>query len=1348
MSKYQFVIKPGDFKAWLNEIQKLVNHINNPKGKKSRYNFLELKIKGSSRDEHSDSEFGSSYSRIPDGNYYLKYYYNGLPQTVINLYHNEIGEFVSQGKHPLFFLEKAYLCAKETKVIQLYTVAHIMRMAIHDRMNQIAYATNRDTLPVKYTLLDNTCAAVLRFKERNHSTTIAHDFKVTDRMVFLSANRDADGQLKNSGSWLFDPINNNRGSFTDVFTNGVMDTDQLRDIIDEIGIVLGIGTETPGTKGSYVVSSHEIYLARLHYNHSNETSFIDPKFRHHSDILINETPFGISSMYENAQKSYTRQKSLNYANICEFVDNKIKVEHPSLNFWRNHCYLSKDPNEIGKIDQLDQKTTFNAIVVFVEGDDAPHKHLNPEMKDIEAFNADDIQNATDYFEIMNKEELSNYAHMADCHVGISQELAQTKVILHRTMKLDIPESAFTIDFHKIFNRVKEFGPINLDNNPDGFTINTHLAYKVECDQCQNFMSPGKVINNEDTKTYQTVECATFAHQHWVCNCCFATKSFELAAVESGRVFMDNSIAPITIANYYPGVKSAVIHDIDMDLIDESGVPIFLDIYGDVNMARVVSPEGVKGFTIPMGQEFLGKLDLVMIDPLTGQENKIDNLLVDMIVPYGAFKGKNTGMGLAFERFANMSLGLQLCPDKQLDPIDGDIDAFMQRVNAIYDSSHIAYTAKVFNPKTRTFELKTITNKDKKIRFGIVNLGVTELNSEFFKVLNEYTPMKVSPMNTISYNVMGLYELDEVLRSGSYESLENSDKFSEFENTLRAYSSDPSQEYKVLKAIDIRKPPVLMLGNAIRKIDWLNFIKTHQLFVDKELEDGVCIKVKDENDIEFDFVIPPRKALFKMLNQSFGHKVLLSETLLKIIELWRIIADSPEKIDSDFIKRYRFGLLNTMRGKTGLLAKASTYVVDGVQGKSIASGFIPENTVVIGSERFWKTIHRKSVHCDVPYEEFIRRLSLPEEEHQSIQVYGTTQRDPFIWFVQALNGTRIWHPHRANRHFKHKYNIGFFEMYPLFEGIIVNVVDALYKFQSDSDGDLFRITVPLEFDIQEKLAELVNSMQNYSLLFDKSNSKINKIYQMVKWWHLKYFLKETEGNTSRGWKNEYEMKIINIPVTHTNKAYLDAVQAKKSIGPITVSAWQIFQISNYLYETKQITEDHFLAINTFYQTAVVQDGSIRSVKHVSGALNRLSIDEIAQNSHMIKDIDGKEYTAIQKVHQLIELYGYSPEIIKAFDKVVEFWMANGQVIDGKMAIDQSTKLGMLIRSMCVFLYGTKAGLGKNRDIFESFRIDEVKNTFIYKIHQNVIRFINTINDKLYIQLTFADEIKKSKKNSKF
>lgn len=846
MGEHVFMFKVGQFNHWLNLIKESAKSISSGKfGKSSKYNLVELHVRGDETDLDQNNNFGSSYNNVPLGNYYLKFFYENKPVRVVNLYHNKEGDFIANGRHPIFIseldMEKSI---EDNSPCPLYTVGQIMREAIYDVMSMIAHSCINDTKPARYDLLENACNQVMKFREIISSHTTAHALRIANRVVFLPKNVNRKGNLVNKGKWNFNPNNQlYRGSFTNVFSDPVYDIDKIESLFNQMNIKLGTGSESSGAKGSIVVDDDRFYQAKLAYPKKSELTIIDNKYRYHSTVFIRKDKEGNQiTLFNDPQKNYARMKSLVVNNLLCYVDNAKQIVGPDFSFNRHYCYLNDNKSLIGAIDQLSVKTTYNAVVVFVEGQNGKNflKELNPQGKDLSKFTNEDKEYAIKRFEELDKMSISEMADSADCNIQVSEEFANELVTLERSMNLNSDPSSFTKSFIELRTYIEKHGPYLITKDSD-INIDTHLAYSAKCPCCENEMSPAALDTSKLEPTYEFVPYATNCHTEWMCGTCGTHKTFNLTENyiqnKRGRPYEDSDMYVKTISSEYPDAMQVTCKNIDYNSVETGGLALRLDVHSPIGIARLVSKDGAKGMSVSTGRELLGSLKGNLVNPVTGKVVNLEGLKVDAIIPYGAFKGKLTGQTIAFARFCNAMLDEKLCPGEFIEEDTGKDSAdFADILNGIYDASDIQYISKAFNPESGKFEETVITNKTEgypKLRIGIVELGVTEINSEFFDVLGEENKaLKVSQMNAMAYQVMQLNELHEVLYSQSTKSLNRHENLMRMSEMVSAYKGSNEMGYPILNVQDIRKPPTFPLSSLIvSKKDWTALINEHQLFTD-------------------------------------------------------------------------------------------------------------------------------------------------------------------------------------------------------------------------------------------------------------------------------------------------------------------------------------------------------------------------------------------------------------------------------------------------------------------------------------------------------------------------------------
>lgn len=539
--------------------------------------------------------------------------------------------------------------------------------------------------------------------------------------------------------------------------------------------------------------------------------------------------------------------------------------------------------------------------------------------------------------------------------------------------------------------------------------------------------------------------------------------------------------------------------------------------------------------------------------------------------------------------------------------------------------------------------------------------------------------------------------------------------------------------------ELKKSAIIPFTTVQTKSDWRKFVETHQIFNDQRFEDDVAIKIQLDNNTNCDWIIPKKSVLLEFIYQV-GNKILLDPLMLKIIEIWSYLTNNEQKISVRKISEYRDAIADHLYGKKGLLAKVSGASVPMYQGKQISLGYMPELTAVIMDEEYWHDVHKNGndgAFADMPYVDFMHKMSLLPDHKDALHWYSHKVRHPVIWDAQSINIVSVWTKDRLNRYMLHNYNYGFYEYCPQFKnasvkGLLVNVLDGLFLQCDDSDGDMCALPSYYPAEIQNILAKIHKAGKNYDYLKSGEYPYIKTLADINLNWHVEYLMGEMYSNTSKEWNdNEFNLKFTNIPLDSLNKAYIDAVVAKKNIGVISTSGWQITEIAKYLCKHREITYKQFLAAISFYQRIIIQDGVIRSVKHDADAeIHKLTLDSLTENNkENAIQVRDKIYLPQQYLNQLIKQKGYPDDTAFVYAKILDFWRQNVALYKGKIDHRKATEIGRLIKASVVLQFGSESLLGTGQDMITCFNSKEIESLPIYKTHNKIIDLINSKEDKL-------------------
>lgn len=1326
-----FEIRESKLEAAINAIQDLLHD--------SRIeNHLKLLQRGG---EPQNFKIVEEHKRIPQGNYYLDNYdIKGELIDVIDLHINGKFQLSLKGLYPLFMVRSFINNHRKTnKTILTHTIESAIAITTIDRLKQII--DRRGNGIAKGFLIREDIKEVLKYVIQEKSFTPNNFKKNANKVVYISLKKNADGTLVNGGSWQYNSENNPHGVFADAFKDNV-DLEEFTAFTNEHNIVLGENSEQSQMKGTWVMFTPELDKAKIVLDNFRLAPVVnDDGYCYRSQCLSVDPDTGhMSNIYGNSQKVYARVKSLIAADSAPYVRNdKDKLDingNPIFN--RSKSYLHWDLDKINKYDELRKATTFNVLVVFKEGSREILNHLNPEGKDVDDYTHKEIEYYTQCFEDSLtgecRNEFSQDAHTADCHFTIAKEVADQIVTLQRTIEIECNTDNLTKEF---IDRIKEFKATGEAVVFTQHQLGEPIGYSHKCPKCDHLMSGAQA--KEDT--YIMADYVDSKQQIWKCKSC--------------DYILTNSTAVETIklnSKFKPASQIKIINI--GESIEGEGLSLQCEIDVPTNIARIVSDDGLKGMSCPTSDNYQGTISGTTHHPETGEEISMDKMKVDAIIPFGAFKGKESGMSLALARFMNAYFNTEINPEYYKNA--GAMDLFEDMLTNWWKSSDIVWERDEIVSIGKERRLRTVKTSTKDgLRFGVIEIRVTESNIEFTKMDTELYPMKVSPMNDLFYRTLGFNKLADALKKHSFGSLENLEHRQLVEHLLRVQMFNPGEGYTVIEPTELARAFEIPFTNVMSYSKWKKVLENHDFFNNDKMINGFSIPINIDG-LQVQVTFPPREVMTKLVAvNKFSNRIRLNSSLRKMFEVYSMLTRDISRVRKNNLNNLSNEISKEFDGKRGLLAQTSTYMYPGIKSKKISDGDIPTGVAVADMPGQWQYIHRNLYNGefkDLDYQEFIRRISLPTDNEDSIQVFMTLQRDPFIWYGQALNAIELWHPHKANRYFKHKIKTSFFDKYPQFKpngvgGILTNVLDGLFFFQDDSDGDLARGLLALNKEVQNMLRALNSKMRNYGLLFSGESYGAETVYQCNKWWHIKYVIEEITGNTSIAFKakDSYRLDISTISVEDRNKAIIAATNAKESVGPTTISQWTVQDIAGYMYRigmgpyrgaVQPITYEQMIDVCSLYQKALTQDGTIRSIKHVSGELNKLTLDALALNTMTVQSSsnDGEKISPRNKMHELAQVYLSKHDAGKTMEHIAEFWQNNAKVDGNKISTKKATITAKILRAFSKLTHGGKSGFGKNDNFMQYLIHDNAKYLFSYETHKSLIKLIKSIYNPVYEKLT--------------
>lgn len=1145
-------------------------------------------------------------NRIPVGNYYIEfYYYRASGQQLvgcIDLKWNENGELTKSGNHPLFCFEKTFTMLKERggKQLPLYTIEEVLRMAVKDRLKQIC--AKKAALP-EATLLAETINYVFKFSEDFIGNKENYRTKIANRVVMISKSNNK------SGTWAFDWYQNPKGNFSDALNSSEsINIDGLTEMVDYFesigsGLVLGEASEEGGRKGNLVFLNKELQELRRPGQKIYQANY--------QDIMYGEAPGqdgAVYSIYSSAGKFFARVKSFLTSDGClgdDIESFKVDEEENKL-FDRHRNYLVNDPAKHGQIDP----GTINMLVAYV----------STEQKATEM--------DQDTFRDTDKAKYSRLLNMTDCHLPISETAAETVVRVRRKITEPITEKHLSQEFKQVIAQLKEEGTCKV---PADMVI----GYRVNCEleHCQSIMTPVVGTKNDEGEIEVQEIHADRDVNEWYCDVC-------------GH-YMRAESKQVRLSNKFQSAEAIEIKAVELDDV-ESSVAIDAEIICPIATARAISVEGVKGLTLPMKQDHVGYLYGEIFNPNTCNMEEIRHMPVDMLIPLGSMKGKLSGAAVSHIRMLNALTGSSICPD-QMYRETGSIDQVNELLN---NCKKVKLHRRNYNPETEQFDWV-----EEEVHVGVVSINVTEIGDEFLKVKTDVDDMKVSYMNTLFYDWLGLHSLNHSMMKASLVDIDEAHNKEFALELMRMFYCDPDGLPEVTKADFDNKEGAINIISWLEKGEWTKALENHPLLkAGSKFENGAYYTDPRGNVIVF----PSRNAILNLVDIMNGNRVRLHGI---VKDAFRIFLDCFKPGYTRKLQSYKENIYKKLTGKQGVLARSATFVNFGCSGKEVGSGFLPPGVAVIGNKQFWNMVREQT----------------GKEEYDAINrgekdLYGTSQRDPFIWAFQALNSIQLWTVRRANQYFRDTYGINFSDVYHNFSGIMLNTLDMLYLYQTDADGDLRRVLVPFNERAQLELADLNNKMQNYDLICKSDpDSAIGKMFRRVEKWHFDYVLDEAESS-AEDFGDRLQIVVKLFKPADRNKMIIRSIKAKGNIGIITTSQWKLQALCDYLVKTEKplildpakepmpLTEDMRNSICLFYQTVFTQDGCVRSLKGTKD-LGKCSLDELANNGETTWDDPETLQPITASVREMVreeaELAGYG-DIVDPLFAVCDYWMIIGGI----------------------------------------------------------------------------------------
>lgn len=1159
--------------------------------------------------------------RVPTGNYYIEFYTYENKTNIQSVtgctdlcWNSKSGKMTRKGIMPLFLFlddfEKRNVKGKK-KDLLLVEINALLNSFILDRLEQIC--SKKKAMPDASLMSRSIDAAfnnIVKSKgnKKNFKEKVLNGVHVISKAPTIKS-KSGETWEKYSFDWM---NRKTRGQTLSDCLEGSKNTkvSEVRELIkyfeeiDDTGIILGPSSEESGQKGGYAFLNEELQRLRYPKKKNYFTTFKGLCFglKEKSNKLI----YTIYVIGENISKLYSRCKSLLGSDTSIPYDihaNKLDEEGKKI-FGRHATYLSESPEEIGKL-RLDTIQN-NMLVVYAPGNGAKAE-----------ISYEDFKNC-------DKNKYNKLLDMTDCHLAISEEAASTKMRVRRTISESITECHLTEEFKAFTERMKESN----DEKDREWNISEPIGHYHVCSSegCNSVMTPVSAFplgeENEEIKVISANENTEL----WYCECCGDNEA---------------NVVPtkINIGKKFEGAEKIIIYEAIFDPND-LGIEIFADIILPINQCRVVSEDGIKAYTNIVGRHFSGDISGRIWDPINEKYISLNNIPVDAIANNGNMKGKFSGVAISHVAAMNALTGSKIC----LDQMYKDNNSNESKINEMLSNCEkVDWTHLKYDEKKDAYIMVT-----EKVWVGIVSLSITEMGVDFSKTKTEKDPMKISHMNSKSYKDLELNDLDRAMAKSSFENIENEDNLDFTTELIKIFKSDT--EGLIELTHDEKNKPMSDFNNPEKgrinilswseKADWVDALDSHPMLQkDSKFVNGSYYRYKDVKGKERTVVFPSRKMIMRLIKPMNGDRIRIN-TLIK--NALGIYLDIFTHGYSDKIDQYKKNALKELSGKYGTLARMSTYINCGYLSKIVGSSDLPTGVVVVGSKSYWKMVKRNCKKLGMNYKDILSGKST---------LYGSRQRDPFIWALQCLGAVEVWSPERADIYFRGTENkdgtysggehwieeldedgnicrkpLSFYEKYPNFKGMMLCTLDMLYIYQEDSDGDLGRLLTPFEINTQLELKKVNEFMKDYGFLF-RSDPKaaISEVIRRSGKWHFDYVIDEALS-TSEVYPDQLKIKLSLISIFDANEGILNAIEAKGQLGTITVSEWKIHLMTDLYVAMGALTRDQALAINTYYSTIVNQEGCVKGMKNNIN-LGSFSLDNIAGNleTEWI-DRDGNEMKA--------------------------------------------------------------------------------------------------------------------------
>lgn len=673
---------------------------------------------------------------------------------------------------------------------------------------------------------------------------------------------------------------------------------------------------------------------------------------------------------------------------------------------------------------------------------------------------------------------------------------------------------------------------------------------------------GSPLKNFTLSVGEILITESLAQEKYFVRRTFQTDSLNVEVVNRGEILNFGDILAWDlegnpVLKYDLNYKDAIVEDV---VRLWNSYKIVLKVLAPLEVARLISETGLKGVTHP--RKNLGKVML--------PANLTDRVLtdVDMVIGPTSMKSETNILRLSWlalkSKLLNTPYDLTELTESELEDFVNKNTADLQKVKWFYNG----YEEEVY--------------------VGLISFSVTDLAKDC-----KSTKIRIMP-ETLKYMYLSdNKDLLNVFNRLMIYHTNAADKWM-YHEICDLYYADKEEQitYEYSDKDFLKKINNLNLSASNYLKNYSNSLSLNNIFFDP-LNTGFKVNFKN-NIIQF----PSSKIVHSMIYFADGSlyypKFVISAincliSIKQYVKFENNINNEPQAYEHVIanIKAYRKDIQKELFNKYGALSKAVSPYVLGGHLKQLVSAHVPPGITVI---------------LDGYLNHLINDFSIKHK----IRLFEIGVRNPVIWRFQ-FRPRKVWTFNDFTNYLKTK-NIEIEDVIipSMCNGSVLrNVYDTLND-KADTDGDLYPVSIPLDFEIQKSLFNYYNnhySLEPYESEWIESyvNGELNK---------NKYLLNPIP-----------EFKLHSIERTVFADLMADASIAKSKIGTATIDLWRFHAACEVFYHTNQITLDE-LRFLQFIFSKIVQDSVVEGVKHVKGGSSGydiFAIGSIEENKEITAEV---------------------------------------------------------------------------------------------------------------------------------